>query len=164
MPDGFQWSDFLQQVKAKLRVQGVREILLASVRACGHLRVWACCVPGAFRRNRMRCSELCAWRLRCTRIYFSELCACRLMSQPHALLCAMCLAPFSAPARAFSWVAGLHPCGLLPPAPQSRHACPRTLCNAMAQAAQHEEGRRSCPAPSPLSSAHPPFLRRVGSA
>lgn len=32
VPDGYSWADFLQQVKSKLRIVGVKEVFLASVR------------------------------------------------------------------------------------------------------------------------------------
>jgi hypothetical protein len=31
VPDGFVWAEFMQQVKSKLRICGVKEIFLASV-------------------------------------------------------------------------------------------------------------------------------------
>lgn len=37
VPDGYSWADFLQQVKSKLRIVGVKEVFLASVRVLeGH--------------------------------------------------------------------------------------------------------------------------------
>lgn len=37
VPDGYTWQDFIQQVKTKLRIIGVSEVYLASVRYEGGL-------------------------------------------------------------------------------------------------------------------------------
>lgn len=35
IPDGYTWAEFIAQVKQKLKIAGVKELILASVRQAG---------------------------------------------------------------------------------------------------------------------------------
>ena len=41
VPDGYTWAEFIQQVKSKLRISGVKEVYLASVSRTPHKSVAA---------------------------------------------------------------------------------------------------------------------------